>query len=824
MPDEHEHRGEREPSRLPAEAMSAATANGDTASPGRSPFITAVEIENFKGIGRPVRVDLRPITLLFGRNSAGKSTILHALCYAHEILSHRSVDARKTELGGDQIDLGGFHTFVHGHDQDRTVRLRFELNLETWRVPDPLWDKIDSPIEIEGMGDSGLTKLSETVKTGWVELKVDRGGRQPRLVSYEVGINGALVGRLHATDGTGTVLEFDPAHPLLHDAFRPPPPFVSIPDTLNHEVSTVHRGSNAERPREAAGSTADGLQTRRVPVYELTTPLPYWQELLHLNEGELEHGVDYVNVSHFNVLVSPLLVGIGHDLHSELAAFRYIGPIRNLHPHREVEARIPHAAGWADGSAAWTHLHDSPRPGLIDNVSGWLAGPDRFDTGYALRSRSTSQIVEGDSLLFSAIREYHRLRERFEDAGGAVDVDRWARQQAANIVEDFGGAVRAATGKCHEIRERFAEVTGGGRSDYFHVEVQEAVQGAEMVDQYLRHLRDLGSSDTVETRIKAPGADEIHTSVPWTPEHVRRLAGIVARMDERDKRRDEIRQRKAEDDVCTEALAECNRKLAELSGGEQFGHEVGEDELAKMRHEIEERKVLIEKIRAALKDLLDVFASGWNVDRIERQLEVAGIDELQARVALAREDYRRVSGLVARMERRRFTSEEVNELVAAVAAGTSRRELQLVASATGLPVRTSDIGVGVSQILPVVVAALDPGRPGITAIEQPELHVHPRMQVELGDLFAQGVAQGGVFLIETHSEHLMLRLLRRIEETHSGELSEGKPSLKPDQVSVVFVEQVGGEVRATPLRIDETGEFKDRWPHGFFHERADELF
>ena len=74
--------------------------------------MTAVEIENFKGIGRRVRIDLRPITLLFGRNSVGKSTLLHALCCAHAILSHRNVDVRQTDLGGDQIDLGGFRQFV----------------------------------------------------------------------------------------------------------------------------------------------------------------------------------------------------------------------------------------------------------------------------------------------------------------------------------------------------------------------------------------------------------------------------------------------------------------------------------------------------------------------------------------------------------------------------------------------------------------------------------------------------------------------------------------------------------------------------------------
>ena len=101
----------------------------------RRPRITAVEIENFKGIARNVRIELKPITLLFGGNSAGKSTILHALCYAHEILRCENVDAHEISAGGHTVDLGGFENIVHAHDLRRTIKLRFELDLRGWRGP-----------------------------------------------------------------------------------------------------------------------------------------------------------------------------------------------------------------------------------------------------------------------------------------------------------------------------------------------------------------------------------------------------------------------------------------------------------------------------------------------------------------------------------------------------------------------------------------------------------------------------------------------------------------------------------------------------------------
>jgi hypothetical protein len=138
----------------------------------------------------------------------------------------------------------------------------------------------------------------------------------------------------------------------------------------------------------------------------------------------------------------------------------------------------------------------------------------------------------------------------------------------------------------------------------------------------------------------------------------------------------------------------------------------------------------------------------------------------------------------------------------------------------------SEVGAGVSQIIPVVVAALA-GEGELCLVEQPEIHVHPAVQVRLGDLFidaAVGKRRGRVFLVETHSEHLILRLLRRIRETAADGLPENAVALLPKDLSVVYIENGRDGVVIRSLRVDETGDFVDEWPNGFFDERRSELF
>jgi hypothetical protein len=153
------------------------------------------------------------------------------------------------------------------------------------------------------------------------------------------------------------------------------------------------------------------------------------------------------------------------------------------------------------------------------------------------------------------------------------------------------------------------------------------------------------------------------------------------------------------------------------------------------------------------------------------------------------------------------------------------QELILIDRRSNTIVTHRDVGIGVSQVLPVLVAAYA-SRGSILAMEQPEIHLHPALQAELGDIFIESAlgGRGNTFILETHSEHLILRLLRRIRETADGELPPDLTPIRPEQVAVLYVlpDKDGAKVVEIPIRPD--GEFAERWPQGFFAERAKELF
>jgi hypothetical protein len=136
-----------------------------------------------------------------------------------------------------------------------------------------------------------------------------------------------------------------------------------------------------------------------------------------------------------------------------------------------------------------------------------------------------------------------------------------------------------------------------------------------------------------------------------------------------------------------------------------------------------------------------------------------------------------------------------------------------------------DVGIGISQVLPVIVISFV-YKDKILAIEQPEIHLHPALQAELGDVFIEAALgeRSNTLLIETHSEHLLLRIMRRIRETTSGKLLAGLPPIHPEDVMVLFIEPDGSRSIVHEMPLDERGDLVKPWPGGFFEEDFKELF
>jgi hypothetical protein len=134
----------------------------------------------------------------------------------------------------------------------------------------------------------------------------------------------------------------------------------------------------------------------------------------------------------------------------------------------------------------------------------------------------------------------------------------------------------------------------------------------------------------------------------------------------------------------------------------------------------------------------------------------------------------------------------------------------------GVQVNLADTGTGVAQALPIFVQrAIDlhqrHSQAVLEVVEQPELHLHPAAHAMLADLYLAAVKRTSTrFLIETHSETLLLRLRRRIAE-----------GLDPSTVAVYFVDRDGGESTARRIHIDPDGNL-DHWPAGVFAEDYEE--
>ena len=100
-------------------------------------MLTAIRIGNFKAFAETQRIPIRPVTLIYGANSSGKSSVLHSLILARHAQETGDLDVYLSNVGGEAVDLGGFRQYVHRREANRRVEWVMDLNTGAFRIALP---------------------------------------------------------------------------------------------------------------------------------------------------------------------------------------------------------------------------------------------------------------------------------------------------------------------------------------------------------------------------------------------------------------------------------------------------------------------------------------------------------------------------------------------------------------------------------------------------------------------------------------------------------------------------------------------------------------
>jgi hypothetical protein len=328
-------------------------------------MIKAITIENFKGISQPVRVEFKPITLLFGANSCGKSSIIQALHYIREVLEYGNLDVDKTVSGGDFIDLGGFDNFVHGHDKSKKVTFLVELHQTNSHYD---WDC--SFID-HGDGDKLLDDMN-TDGNKWLWFSIAKIKDEICVDEFIICLNGVVIVQGYRTEDKVQYNRYVwPKH-------SPSDIGESTQDDviLWQRISGLFESFEIDKIQSivkilAKDNYQTNIKTNILPKYGEISPYREWN-----SDGEIqEQAYDFAERSVIGTIVD------------ELKEMLYVGPLRTIPPRNYSPQKSFAPSRWADGLAAWDKASYADEE-KITRVNQWL-GEKRLDTGYRLKTKTT---------------------------------------------------------------------------------------------------------------------------------------------------------------------------------------------------------------------------------------------------------------------------------------------------------------------------------------------------------------------------------------------------------------------------------------------------
>ena len=362
-------------------------------------MITNISIENFKGIRDRVELTFKPITLLFGANSAGKSTIVQALHYAREVLRNHNLDADRTTAGGEAVRLSGFRQFIHNHDLRRPLVLkigfqfsRLSTSLTTTKNPsmNGATNRRSSTCRRDGRGRADHSLVQPVGRAFCDGVPAGIGWRLRRHHRVQPGTQG------------GADHGLEPGTPVVPDPWE-------RRGRVGRLRRLATRQQPPDRPRRRKRRAAENRSAPIVRRGLLGQPTARDDAEQKRHEGVFS-----------KIFLAPL-----ECLIWDLGRFRFVGAMRALPPSGWQDAE-ENDANWADGAAAWRQLLTCDEA-FVDKINEWLAGADKLDAGYRVRRRNGCALDQASPLWLAlasgrAFDEVEDLEQQLKDLPTATSI------------------------------------------------------------------------------------------------------------------------------------------------------------------------------------------------------------------------------------------------------------------------------------------------------------------------------------------------------------------------------------------------------------------
>ncbi|MCP6761354.1 MAG: hypothetical protein NHB32_22055 [Fischerella sp. CENA71] len=333
--------------------------------------ITGFRISNFKAFAGSQYIPIRPLTLIYGANSSGKSSILHSLLLAHHAITNEGeLDVYRTKAGGDSVDLGGFGQYVHKRDRTRLVEWAIDLD----------------PSNIN-LSDKGLGSLLEPIKKLTVGVGIgmhssENGGIKVR--SFFLEADGERVLDMSSRPKGRLQLDrLDHKHriisPLIEAIIEAKTFKLKVTPQEEEEIEQVIKILVPKITAQVYSFLPSTIQVKNSHQANIDSITP-------VNPQNRQNTLADVIRLFIPYRLNDIVSAITQTVESELEKLRYLGPFRAYPPRHFAFSRQQDANWHAGGGYSWDILLNNAE--VRNKVNAWLGDTDRMKTPYELRERT----------------------------------------------------------------------------------------------------------------------------------------------------------------------------------------------------------------------------------------------------------------------------------------------------------------------------------------------------------------------------------------------------------------------------------------------------